>query len=89
MSDKIETVFPRMSSFSQERPVRVERAVPRTITEHTKPGPPETRIAASIDAGPSKRELEEWYHVLNDLVHQGNEDEEVADLRDSIYRYLR
>jgi hypothetical protein len=36
---------------------------------------------------PTRDELEEWYNALNDYLIR-NPDEDIADVRDSIYRYL-
>jgi hypothetical protein len=60
---------------------------------------PETATAfpqkQAVYDGPSERELEAWYNVLNDIVqsppfeHRSSLWDELSDLRDSIYRYLR
>lgn len=57
-------------------------------SERTGLSPTEQVAQQQLRDVPTRDELEEWYDALNDYVIR-NPDEELADVRDSIYRYLR
>jgi hypothetical protein len=64
---------------------------PEVLANAVTPKPPSV---PSESKGPTERELEAWYNALNYIVTHwghGSDDlaDEVADVRDAIYRYLR
>lgn len=87
----LETLFPRTSSFFQRGETHVEHVIPTHVVHEA-----QARENKEIPEGPSPSELEEWYRMLNEMLLAPHESslhnpmwDELQEIRDGIYRYLR